>query len=81
MATLANADKEVQKAINKEKKLVKPILLKPQPLKRVQHRLPPRPPQPPPQLRRHHTVSAVLFWIMHLNTKVRYTFSVKSQHS
>jgi len=55
LATLANADKEVQKAINKEKKLVKPILLKPQPLKRVQHRLPPRPPQPPPQLRRHHT--------------------------
>lgn len=50
LAALANADKEVQKAINKAKK----PLLKPQPLKRVQHRLPPRPPQLP-QLRRHHT--------------------------
>jgi len=51
LAALANADKEVQKSINKAKK---PILLKQQPLKREHRRLPPRPPQPP-QLRRHHT--------------------------
>jgi len=46
LAALANADKPVQKTVNKAKK----PLLKPQPLSRVQHRLPPR-----PQLRRHHT--------------------------